>query len=191
MSQRAILLAVRDRLRQPPADGGLGYQPKECAVMFDGQPPPWAGERFVAVWAGPWVGHDLEGLEEEFGIFVTVSMRAARIPPDRLGESLIAGPPGQSLDEVLRAIVAKLHMDPGPIAVGNPGQYPVLALANATIGAGENGFVEPLRFKDGGRPEEKGPEWWWAEPAQGAPAGIVQTLTFGGARRVQVIEEQS
>ena len=183
MSQRALLLAVRDYLRSE-----LEYTDSQCEVTFDGQPPAVAGERFVAIHAGSWTGdEETEGLEEEYGIEVTVSVKAGRVPRDRIGTNLLVGPTGESLDNHLEDIRAALHLDKGA--------YPVLALANATIGASENGFVVPLRFRDGGKPTEKDHAWFGVAPpdVKGLlpPAGIAQTLTFGGAKRVQVVEEQS
>lgn len=193
MSQRALLLAVRDRLRQPIADGGLAYLAQQCEVMPDGMPPPNAGEFFVAIHEGEWTYTDIEGLDEIMGVEVTVTMRAAKVPKDRLGTNLLVGPTGKSLYDQLEKIRAKLHMDPGPRSASDPSHYPVLALANATIGAGENGFMEPLRFRGpAGKTREVYADWFGAENTpDSSPLGLVRTLIFGGARRVQRIEEQS
>lgn len=182
MSQRALLLAVRDYLRN-----NVPLALAECQVQFSAAPPPNCGERFVAVHQGYWRGIEpLEGLQEEYGISVTVTMRAAKVPKDELGANLLVGPTGKSLDELLERIRALLHKDKGP--------YPVLALANTTIGAGANGFVEPLVFRDGGQCQEKGPSWFSASANQATGAavcGLAQTLTFGGAKRYQTVESET
>lgn len=193
---RALLLAVRDRLKQGLADGGLAYTAAECEVMFDGQPPPRCGELFVAIHEGYWLpgppDEDDGSLTELCGVDVTVTVRTGKVPFDRLGTDAYCGPAGQSLEERCRAIIAKLHKDPGPRAAGNPAHYPVLATANATIGAGENGFIEPLVFIKPGKVTPRGPAWFSSDLPDGqAPSGLSLTLHFGGAKRVQVVEEQS
>lgn len=188
MSQRALLLAVRDRLRQPTVDGGLAYTAEQCEVMFDGKPKPNCGEFFVAVHAGSWTGRDCEALDESYGVQVTVTRRIAYAPYDRPTDPLTDA--SDALDKLLEAIRAKLHADPGPRAAADPQQYPVLTLANAYIANPANKFVEPLRFRDGGTPAFKGADWFHAEGV-GDECGVAQTLTFGGARRVQTIESET
>lgn len=172
---------MRDRLRQLASAGGLGYDATNCEVGFDGQPPPFAGEWFVMVHPGEWSGRDIEGLEESIGCQVTVTVRSAKVPRDRQGTNALTGPTGQSLDARLEAIRALLHLD-----------YGMVDLANATITASANGFVEPLRFRDGGKPEPKGPEWFHADLEGGSPpVGLAQTLAFGGAVRIQTKESET
>lgn len=184
MSQRALLLAIRDTLRQA-APNGLGLANAECEVMFDGEPPPACGERFVAIHPGAWTGNDIEGLDELFDAELTFTIRAAKVPRDRLGINLLVGPTGKSLDELLEAARALLHLDSFADQV--------ISKANTTIGIAANGFVEPPRFRHASRPEAKGPAWFSAEAhGHGAqpPMGIAQTITLGGARRVQRIESE-
>lgn len=184
MSQRALLLAVRDVLRQAPPQG-LGLTALECEVMFDGEPPPSCGERFCAVHPGEWQGEDIEGLKERYGVELTFTVRAGRQPKDRMGVNLLVGPAGKSLDDLLEAARALLHLDRFADQV--------ITKANATIGSAASGFVEPPRFRNGGRPEPKGPDWFSAEsdsPGLLPPVGLAQTLTLGGAVRVQSIETE-
>lgn len=182
MSQRAILLAVRDHLRKE-----MKWSELQCAVTYDGQPHPMAGEFFVAVYAGPWNGVEIEGRQDVFGVNITVSKRVTAYPGDRVDVPL-AGPDGEALDKLLDSIAAKLHMDPP--AAGSSTHYPVLALANVTITSAANGFITPLRLLDGGRPEPKGSDWFHADPESDV-CGLAQTLTFGGAVRFQTIESQT
>lgn len=199
MSQRCLLLAVRDRLRQSPTDGGLGLPAAFCEVMFDGQPPPsMAGEYWVSVHEGPCSVEDVEGLSEIIGVNVTVTVRTGKVPQDRMGINALVGPTGQSLDELLEKIKAALHKDPGPRSATDDSEYPVLALANAYIDrflGASNAFVEPLVLQDLGRSEPKGPDWFSCDydgsDGRLPPVGLARTLTFGGAKRVQVIEEQT
>lgn len=185
MSQLALLTAVRNVLRQA-APYGLGLPIAQCEVMFDGQPPPVCGELFVAVHPGDWNAVDVEGLEEEFGVDITVTVRVGKVPRDGMGLNALIGPAGASLDGRLEQIRALLHLDSV--------QDQVLNQANQIIGNSANGFVEPLRFRGCSRPEPKGPDWFGAE-ANGhgplPPVGLAQTLHFGGARRVQHIESET
>jgi hypothetical protein len=182
MSQRALLLAVRDYLRQQ-----MQLTDAECDILYDGQPPPDCGERFIAVHAGEWRGGDVEARDDTFGVNVTVTRRTSYAPADRV-VSPLTGPDFLALDKTLDQVASLLHKDPA--AAGSGTAYPVLALANATIGSAANGFVEPLTFRDGGRPEPKGSDWFSAEPGQGV-CGISQTLSFSGARRIQTNESQT
>jgi hypothetical protein len=179
-------LAVRDWLRRPTTEGGCGLSDTECDLSFDGSPPPVCGERFVAVHAGSWVGSGNRNcLEEVYGVQVTVTVRMGRAPRDRIG-NLLVGPEGEALDRTLEAVRASLHADPRSEWVRQR--------ANEIIGVADNGFVETLAFLGGGQPQAKGPEWFGAvvgEDQGPMPVGIAQTLTFGRAKRVQVVEEAS
>lgn len=184
MSQRALLLAVRDVLRAA-APNGLGLPFSQCEVEPDGRPPASCGELYFAVHAGEWAASDVEGLDESFGFQLTLTVRAGKVPEDEIGASLLYGPAGTSAEEWLRKALTFLHLDRGGDLV--------LQRANAYVGASFNGFVEPPRFRSGGPPQLKGPDWFGAVPAgkgRAAPAGVAQTLTFAGARRVQTIESE-
>src|SRR5712671_318867 len=89
------------------------------------------------------------------GVDVTITLRAAKVPQDRLGPNLLVGPLGKSMEDVCETVAATLHMDP-PATIGGP-NYPTLARANAIIGNAHNGFVEPLRFRNADRTREVGP----------------------------------
>lgn len=185
MSQLALLTAVRNVLRSQPPNG-LGLTKAQCEVMFDGQPPPSCGELFVAVHPAEWNVEDVEGLNEVFGVEITVTVRVGKVPRDEMGLNALIGPAGKSLDGYLEEIRALLHLD----SVADQ----VLNQANAIIGSAANGFVEPLRFRGGSRPEPKGPDWFGAESSGAGmtpPVGLAQTLSFGGARRVQRIESET
>lgn len=179
MSQRTLALAVRDRIR-----AALGLTQDAVEVMLDGMPPPWCGEQFIAVHPGEWFGQsDDDDLDERVGISVTVTRRSPYAPQDEQGVEVWSRAQ-DGLDVTLRKVVAAVHKS-----------YAVMNAANAllptstTAGVGPDGYVEPLLFLGGGRPEPKGPEWFSAEgydgPGRTANAGVAQTLTFGGARRVQ------
>ena len=152
MSQMALLLAVRDQLRETAP---LELRREECEVTHDGSPLPIAGERFAAVWPGYWrdAGSNGTSLSEEYGVNVTVSFRLPRVPLDRVGPELLAKA-NTGLLALCEKIRAVIHMDPqDSLVVG------VLPRANQLINATEeNGFLLPLQFLDGGRAEVR-PGW--------------------------------
>lgn len=178
MSQRAILLAVRDQLRDV-----LNFTSDYCEVMLSdppGQPPPWFGEWFVAVHAGNWFGDKEENSEEVFGVNLTVTLRLPSVPADRWGLEVVTKE-FEGLDKLLEMIRAAVHFDPQ--------RYKILEIANRYITTKFNGFKEPLKFTDGGRPSIKNGSWVWADSKE-PYAAVAQTMTYNGARRVQKIEEQ-
>lgn len=181
MSQRALCLAVRDRIRT-----ALSLDSTTCKFTPDGMPPPIAGELYVAVHPGPWRGIDIEGLAEVVGVSITVTRRIGEAPYDRQGEEVWAKAT-EGMEETLRAILAAIHLDNA--------SWATMAAANAYISGTVNKFVEPLRFVDGGRPEPKGPEWFSADDYEGrgrfANAGLAQTMRFDGAKRYQTIESMA
>jgi hypothetical protein len=170
----ALLLAVRDRLR-----AALSLGAHECEVQPDGYPHPAAGEVFYAVHPG-YVNQDLDTcMDESYEVKVTITAKTGQAPLDRWGTRILTLA-STGLYARAEAVRALLHMN-----------ETVRASANTTIGAQDNGFTETLRYRGMGPPTPRGPEWFSAEDESVPPAGLSLELTFGGARRVQVIEEQS
>lgn len=183
MSQRALILGVRDRLREafPRLLG-----PLDCEVMPDGQPPNGCGETFVAVHPGGWTADENESLDEKYTVFVTVTMRARGTPGDRHGELMSKATTG--LLAFAEAIRADLHAKHESIAAANQ----ILRQDGdewSDPPTRVNEFIEPLRFRSAGAVEKKGPSWVGGNGKGVAALSIV--LTFADARRVQVIEEQT
>lgn len=178
MSQRALLLAVRDRLKTVMNLGIL-----ECEVMPDGQPPAASGDLFIAVHEGEWRNEPIEGMKELYGVEITVTRRAAKIAKDRLGPSLMVGPTGESMDETMRQVINIVNMNDA-----------INDAANAIINVAgpANGFVETLRFSGADKTREVGPEWFDAagKPSK-VPVGLARTLHFGECRRYQTYESES
>lgn len=174
MSYRALLLAVRDELRDR-----LELKPIECEITIDGQPIPSCGERFIAVSQADWSTQQTESLDEDYAIDVTVSMRLPRVPVDKEYKLIVQAITGFA--DLASAVRAALHGDIRGWAVVNR--------ANATIGPNANGFCEPLRFRGGSRPQVRGGSWFWAkrEPR----AGVAQVLHFREARLVQDMTTQT
>ena len=82
----ALLYAVRDNIRS----AGFNYGKAECEIMEDGRPPPRAGNVFVSVHGGNSSSLRDNQLYEEFGFFITLTMRTGGVSIDRVGDQLIA-----------------------------------------------------------------------------------------------------
>ncbi len=177
MSMRALLMAVRDNLKTAPTTG-LGYTDANCAVTLDGQPFEMADEFFVAVSPDSWTNQYDEGLEEEFGVSITVSVRVPRVPADRIGKILMADGDGvyKSITQLVETIRAHIHSN-----------YVIMNAANTILTGAVNGFHRPLFLRDGGRPMKK-PGSWFGSGNKDQFAGLAQTIRFGGATRTQTIE---
>ncbi len=186
MSTAALMLAVRDFLRGRPE---LNLAKEQCEVTHKGRPFNASGDLFVGIWYGYWRDHGSNGqsLDTEHGVNVTVSVRATQIPQDKLGPEVIAKA-NVGLVSLCERINALVHMDPQTLTQGGVAFQAVMFLANEMIGKGANGFVEPLQFLDGGRPEDAPANWWGGKGGWG---GLMQTLAYGKANRVQVIESQT
>ena len=188
MSLRALHLAVRNRLKDSVVNGGLALTARECEVMGpDGRPPARCGERFVAVHGGGCSNSSRDDLDEVYHLYVTVTLRAARVPPDRWGTDLI-DKATTGMDDLCQSVKVSIHKDAANDVV--------IRAANILLGAGAdgfsgiNGFVESLIFENMGDDAPKGPDWFSADPEDLHGVGFARTLRFGGARRVQTLESQ-
>lgn len=174
MSLNALINGVVKHLR---SKSGLGLDDRMCGEQIDGQPPPNAGQLYYGVHESSWTANDTDdALDEYFGVNVTITLRMGNVPADRRGLVVV-----HDLRKKARECVAMLHKN-----------YAVLDFANAEIGAADNGFIEPLLFQNALNTQVRGPDWFWAEGSDNADSnvGVSITLTFGGARRIQVVAEQ-
>ena len=183
MSMDALLFAVRARLRASPSasPAGLGLAAGECNVEMDGHPTAMSGQVYYAIHGGAISNDDDLALDEVYEVLVTLTMKAGYLPRDRQGEHLGARASTGLYARAL-AVRALLHMDYNTLSEANSGNP-------WSIGSQDNGFVEPLKFAGIGRPQQQGPDWFFSEGDD--VAGRSLEVRFTGARRRQVIEEQS
>lgn len=179
---RALLLAVSAKIQTVT---GLGE--KNVGVQEDGQPPAFSGELYIAVHPGEFSNapDDDAGetaLNETYSVEVTISRRAGFLPQDRVGAQVITLA-STGLYARAEAIRVGLHMQYDYIIGAGANT------ANTLIGASENGFIKPLKFRRCSRPLRKGPDWFGAEKSSAGGKALV--LSFDGAHRVQVLEEMS
>lgn len=176
MSRRALMLATRDLLRS-----GLGYADRECDLAFDGHPAPRCGKVFLAVHRGGRRNNARDSIDELYDLIVTITIRVNE-PYDRLGTDLIEKA-AQGLDDRADAVRAFIHMN---YDIMNRANTELMRLAKNTSTQNVYGFAEPLGFQSDDKPDIKAGEWFHAQ-AGPVEVGIVQNLTFGGARRLQPI----
>lgn len=172
MSQQSIVRAAVAHLRTQ-----LSLDVYTCDETDDGKPTPSAGPVFYGVHPGEWRNSADDSLDETYGVLVTITMRLD-VPWDRAGPELL-GKATTGLAARCAALRVKVHSS-----------YTLMDLANTLIADPANKFVEPLRFTDGGRRARRGGDWWIASGKE-KYAGYSQTMTFGRARRVQLISEMT
>lgn len=177
MSMNALLVAVRDRLRQH-----LDVPPEAIEIMADGRPSPAVGDVFVAVTEGEWrldesIGAGDLMLPETFGVEVVVTRKCGVAPFARIGTAILAEAQ-RGLTALCRKVVVAVH-----------NSYVVMAAANAEVTTATDGFHHPLVFVNAGRTMPQGPDWFQAKGQKSSPpCGLSRTLVFGRAQRVQKLE---
>lgn len=174
MSQAALVIAVRDKLRT-----ALNLTAAQCDVQIDGIPPPACGDLYVAVHPAGWRPELIECLDEWFDVDVTVTLRIPHQPQDRQGLNVWARAL-IGLEARLRAALVAIH-----------GRPEVITAANQLIPGQVNTLIEVLRFRHvDPKPRKVGPDWFGASSSgRGSrDQGLVQTITFGDARRVQSLD---
>lgn len=183
MSFAALQIAVRDRLRTNflvlDSDNDV-FQTlqidNQVGLQKEGMPPPAAGQFYVGIHGATWNPGQTEqdiGIEEVYGVNVTVTARTPFVPKDRQADAVYAGAL-TGLDRIIRWIMVSIHQD-----------YTLITDANTNVGTDK--FVEPLRWQ-GNDPEpvERGEEWFNAVDGRGkVPSGWSMTAKFGDARRFQ------
>lgn len=184
MSLVKLQLAVRNTLRTqlPILDAALfpaaGIN-NVVDLQAGGQPPPAAGQLYLAVHGTDWTSGPAEmqqGTEEHFGVAVTITRKTSAAPTDRQTETFYVNA-SIGLDHIAR-LVNQVVMQ---------GNYVILNAANAAI-IGTDKFQEPLRWAGtDAEPTERGDTWFWAtekKATQLATGWSLQTR-FSGAVRIQ------
>lgn len=180
-SRKALMLAVRNRLRLPQPTGG-GYSASECDCEPDDDFPPTMGQVYIAVLSGgiaPGPRHNTSGGVRDFlfGINVIVVRRIGNVPKDRKADLFIENV--DSIENDVDRIISLVDW-----------KEEVRAAANTIIaadGAGSEGFLTPLRLSGQiGPPQPVGAEKFGAANGK-EPAGMMVTIPFHGARRITTI----
>ena len=173
MSMRPLLTAVQTRLQSY-----LTLTDKECLIMADGRPPASCGQKFYSVHSGNMNNGSMsrQVLDALHGFSVTLTLRCAHIPPDRLGDELIAKAT-TGLWALVDGIIDALHQD-----------YTSMGTANTDLGALVNGFLEPQTWVQSIYLGARDPSWFWSMDESDqltSPTGLAVEIQFADAKRVQ------
>lgn len=163
--RHALLQAALEAIRD-----SLGYTKHNSGRTLNGQPYPKAGKVFVSVHGGARQSIGDNRLDEYYSFQVTISVRVAS-PFDRTEYVEV-----DELTERADAIRVLIHKN-----------ELIRIRANEIIGPGNSGFVESQMFLGDSDPRYVGGDWWHAMPEE-VELGVVQTLQFGRARRIQRLE---
>jgi len=174
MSEEALLIAVRDRIRE-----FCNYGIDECDVQPDEYAPNNVGECYVAVMpgeisAGP--RHESSGgvIDEIYSVNVLVIARAASVPLDRRSGQFLTNVSGMA--ERCRKIRAAIDFS-----------YEVTTAADGLMVDVTKRFCAPLKWRNTSRQDHADAEIFNTAVYKGKQAGgVKRTLNFGGARLVTV-----
>lgn len=171
----ALLEGVVEFLK---STSGMGLSANECGEQAEGQPPPSAGQRYVAVHDNGSSNEATETLDELFALSVTITLRTPYAPKDR--EKTIR----HEIRELAHKVKLVLH-----------GQAAPVILANGFMPSTHQDFCEPLRYLSTSEIQFKGPDWFYSEGTNGGDtkSGVAITVRFGKARLVTdiALEEES
>lgn len=177
MSRRALLLAVRDDIRDV-----LKYAARDCDLTLPGgQPPPRCGKWFIGIWPGSRRNQGRTALDATYELTVTLTARVNE-PFDRVAIDLLAKNETGFWDrsEAIAELIHKDCWDTHVITRANAilkDDYPYTS--NEPVG-----FRESLTFMSDSVPRLVGGDWFHARP-DATEVGIVQDIYFGRARRIQ------
>lgn len=187
MSISALLRGVEAILRGPGVldDPGLERPGKQCGIQPLGRPPASIGQLYVAIhWAGA-SGDDLnpQSSDQLHGVHLTLTARMGFAPRDRRGKVIADSLGLYDLIDTLSG-PGVIHGNWLLITEANkliPGttQYATIHGGSATT----NGFCETLVLQSAGPLVEPDAGWVGSDEAN----VLCCTLTFGLARRVQVL----
>lgn len=188
--QMAMKTAIQSFLGLTP---GVDVADDTCDITPGGMPKANSGQIFYGI-VGDEGGFNNDAdasLDERYDLDVIITLRSDYCPPDRAGVELFVSNGTNNVDATTtiglwpraQALRAKFHMN-----------YTVMNDANTNaaygIGAGANGFDEPLKFRGARGLGSKGPDWFMAQGDRDW-SGVAVRVSFGGARRVQKIEAET
>jgi hypothetical protein len=172
-----------------PSGPAPNYSRLTCGRSGAGEPRPWTGNLFVAVWHdGSRESKSREAMHEIFGVSVTATVRMNG-PYDQLVTARDA------LESILNPIRAMIHYGIAPGGtqlaniVYNACQLAQLDPGGAYANNAPPGFREALVFNRYDAVQEVGPDWFAAKVGGAGfdVPGLKQTAHFGQASRVQAI----
>lgn len=180
-AEKALLLAVLERLRLDTESGGAGFLDSESNCEPDMGFPATTGKLYVAAMPAGWVygpTHSTSGGVRDliYGVNVAVVKRLGNVPRDRKRSVFLDNLDSldAEVDRVFQAIDWK---------------YEVTTAANAIILAetqSSQGFIKPLCGCGQVEPPRPAPPDMFAASGQQA-AGMMRLIHFHGARRITTL----
>lgn len=188
MGLSILLVTIRDYLRLAFADPKTPTLHEDSIDVMPGpNAPAFAGQYFLAVhglnWSpGPTPDMNI-GLDESFGVQVTLTARSRAVPYDRAGRELYIKT-AEGMEAIIRKVNAAVlgSMYTSPLA-----DQGILQTINTDDN--DTPIVEPLRFLGSDPFPRPVPSTWFdpfgtQSPRYEAVAAYVMSTRFGGARRM-------
>lgn len=178
-AEKCLLIAMRDRLRLPEADGGAGYTPEQCDIELDEMAPAVAGDVYVVVIAGGWTPgpvHNTSGGVNDliYSASVVVIRRIGNFARDRR-RNIFLGNFGNLTDEMDKVYTA-IDWSQSLLTAANQ-------LVLNEVGSSEP-FCTPLRFAGMDPRPRPAPAEIFGAAAGKQPAGMMRAIHFHGCRRI-------
>ena len=160
----ALLLATQARIL------ALGIvSAAQIGLVEDGQPPASAGQTFVRISPGAMTSRMRVARARPYGIRVTITVKTAVAPADRLAAAFIQST--NQLYDLEQRIFSAVHES-----------YEIQNDANVRLGDAVSGFLEPLKFDGTNDPEAKRADWFHSDIKGGNTAsGQALVMRFGDA----------
>ena len=182
---RAVRDVIRDALDSDSFVLG-NWRDDEIDIMPDGKPPPWIGDKFIAVYGTDWapaVDDTNVGLDAYLGVACTLTYRSPRVPQSKIGNVLYADL-STGMSEVCWRIMKSVAMQGSSTT-----EVPLFTKLAAIPGFTANSFSEYLRWKSTDpSPVPVYAEWFTAvnqnldDPLGLDVMGYTMTVRFGDAR---------
>lgn len=176
MEEKALLIAVRDRLRSV-----CKYSDQQCDIEFDELTPGTVGETYVIVSTGgfrPGKHQNTSGTVRDYvyGVNVTPIKRIRHVPRDRFRDVFLNNLSGLAAE--IEKITDAIDWSYGLITAANT--------ELTKLGDTAQGFIEPLKFASvEQKPRLISPDVFAATGQQAA--GMGRTIYFFGARRIRLV----
>lgn len=176
MSERALIIAARDRIRALAA-----YEDRQVRAEWDERAPATAHDTYIMILPG---GVEVDPLQitngiltgKSYGLDVVVALRAPKKPRDRERDLWIAL--SSSFEAHMNNVLAQLDGDYTTITNANA-QMVTDGTATGTCDT----FIEPLNCAGLGPIRAAPAELYAGFPGE-ATAALVRTIRFRGARRL-------
>lgn len=177
MSLASVLQATKEIL---VSQADFPLSGKEMEILPDLRPPPYCGDRFLAIVGDDWsaVPDDDQhrGLCEQFGVVLCLTFRTSSLTYASTGQTAYIES-ASAMEPIIRRIIASLHQNVDLLTRANrllPSSAPLLTY---------------LRWKGcDPRPTIRGPDWFWSDTIKPNNVGLSWNVSFGNAVRYQTID---